>query len=126
MDFIYLRENDNVSNLLPALSSYISEGFVDHALLDGPKHPLQTMWYNTCSQKARAAGHSWVAFVDVDEFIVVLKGCAPAVQPAFQPAFQPASQPAGQPALSGPARAAEATDATVHGLLWCLTHTRPP
>lgn len=75
MDFVFLLENDSTSSMADSLATYVTEGFVSHDLLDGPKHPMQTDWYNRCSMKARAAGYTWVAFVDMDEFIVVLDGC---------------------------------------------------
>jgi hypothetical protein len=76
VDFVFLRENDSVSSIEQELQSYKDEGFVDHALLEGPKHPLQTNWFNDCGVMARKRGYSWVTFLDLDEFMVVLDGCA--------------------------------------------------
>ena len=75
MDRIYLRENSNVTTLLRYLEPYIKEGFLDYGFKDGPKHPTQTNWFNECGMRASPL-FSWLAFVDVDEFIVVLKKCA--------------------------------------------------
>lgn len=82
MDKVFLRENDSVSSMPSELRPYQEDGFLDHALLQGPKHPLQTVWYNDCGVMARKQGYSWVAFLDLDEFMVVLNGCAPAAPAA--------------------------------------------
>lgn len=73
---VFLRENDSVSSIEKELQSYKDEGFVDHALLEGPKHPTQTNWFNDCGVMARKRGYSWVTYLDLDEFMVVLDGCA--------------------------------------------------
>ena len=71
VDKFYLRENGNHSSIQTDLQPYIDAGIVDFGLIDGPKHPAQTNWYNHCSKLAQAS-YSWVAFIDLDEFIVVL------------------------------------------------------
>ena len=70
-----MRENGNSSAIAKDLQPYIDAGIVNFGLLDGPKHPTQTNWFNQCSKMAQPK-HSWVAFIDLDEFIVVLHKCA--------------------------------------------------
>lgn len=76
MDKIFLRENSNSSAIAAQLQPYVDAGAIDFGLLDGPKHPTQTNWYNDCAAMARAA-FSWVAFIDLDEYMVVLDKCGP-------------------------------------------------
>lgn len=71
VDRFYLRENGNSSAIAGDLRPYIDAGVVDFGLLEGTKHPTQTNWYNSCSKLA-GRRHSWVAFIDLDEFIVVI------------------------------------------------------
>lgn len=75
-DRVFLRENAaSVPAALAArLQPYIDSGFLDLGPLPGPKHPLQNRWYNRCSKPDLAGQYSWVAFVDLDEYIVVLEG----------------------------------------------------
>ena len=75
VDKIFLRENGNTSSIQAEMQPYVQAGVVDFGLIDGPKHPTQTNWFNACSKMAQPA-YSWVAFVDMDEFIVVLNKCA--------------------------------------------------
>jgi hypothetical protein len=53
----------------------IQSGFLDLGVLPGNKHPLQNRWYNRCSKPDMAGSHSWIAFIDLDEFMVVLDKC---------------------------------------------------
>jgi hypothetical protein len=79
VDKVYLRENGaHVSTVLAAaLQPLIEEGFLDMGTLPGAKHPLQNRWYNRCSKPDMAGQHSWVAFIDLDEYMVVLDECVP-------------------------------------------------
>lgn len=70
----YMRENGNASTIEQFLKPYIDAGIVDFGYMEGPKHPTQTNWYNECSKLAQPK-HSWVAFIDLDEFIIVLNKC---------------------------------------------------
>lgn len=78
VDKVFLREN--AAQVPPALSQrlapFIESGFLDLGSLPGAKHPLQNRWYNRCSKPDMAGMHSWVAFIDLDEFMVVLDKCA--------------------------------------------------
>ena len=78
VDQIFLKENSAglPPTLLNRVQPWIDQGFLQLSVLPGPKHPLQNRWYNRCSKPDMAGRHSWVAFVDLDEFIVVLEGCA--------------------------------------------------
>ena len=58
------------------MAPFIESGFLDLGALPGAKHPLQNRWYNRCSKPDMAGMHSWVAFIDLDEFMVVLDKCA--------------------------------------------------
>lgn len=77
VDQIFLKENGPaVSPALEArLQPFIDDGFLYLGSLPGPKHPLQNRWYNRCSKPDMAGAASWVAFIDLDEFIVVLDEC---------------------------------------------------
>lgn len=75
VDTFYLRENGDECAIEEQLQPYVDAGILELGLLPGPKHPTQTNWYNDCSRKASRL-HSWVAFIDIDEFIVVLNRCA--------------------------------------------------
>ena len=72
VDTFYIRENGEECAIEDQLAPYVDAGVLDLGLLPGPKHPTQTNWYNECSRKASRL-HTWVAFIDLDEFIVVLR-----------------------------------------------------
>eukprot|EP00892_Ulva_mutabilis_P002020 jgi/Ulvmu1/11819/UM080_0030.1 len=71
VDTFYMRENGEECAVRDVLEPYERAGVLDFDLAPGPKYPLQTNWYNECSKLA-SKKHSWVAFIDLDEFIVVL------------------------------------------------------
>lgn len=75
MDSFYIRENSRTSSVGNVLRPFQNAGIVNYALHPGPKFPFQTNWYNECSKLA-AKKHSWIAFIDMDEFMVILKKCA--------------------------------------------------
>ena len=76
MDSFFIRENGDKCDVRRVLEPYERLGILNFDLAPGPKYPLQTNWYNQCARLA-AVKHSWVAFIDVDEFMVVLNKCAP-------------------------------------------------
>lgn len=80
VDTFYLRENGEECAVRDILEPYERTGVLNFDLSPGPKYPLQTDWYNECSKLASQL-HSWVAFIDIDEFIVVLDKCAPLPPP---------------------------------------------
>ena len=77
MDHIFLKENGaGIPRLLgPRVQEFVDSGFLTLGTLPGPKHPLQNRWYNRCSKPDMAGLYSWVTFIDLDEFLVVLDGC---------------------------------------------------
>jgi hypothetical protein len=81
VDHIFLKENS--ATLPPALlhrvKPHMDSGFLHLSTLPGAKHPLQNRWYNRCSKPDLAGQHSWIAFIDLDEFMVVLDECASAL-----------------------------------------------
>lgn len=76
VDSFFIRENDDTCAVRDVLEPYERMGILNFALAPGPKYPLQTDWYNDCGRFA-AKKHSWVAFIDIDEFMVVLDKCVP-------------------------------------------------
>eukprot|EP00892_Ulva_mutabilis_P003507 jgi/Ulvmu1/1528/UM011_0258.1 len=72
VDSFYLRENGENCSIAEDLKPYQDAGVLDLDVLPGPKHPTQTNWYNACAIKA-SKKHSWVAFIDLDEFMIILK-----------------------------------------------------
>ena len=78
VDKVFLRENTAQvpPGLQQRLAPFVESGFLDLGALPGAKHPLQNRWYNRCSKPDMAGMHSWVAFIDLDEFMVVLDKCA--------------------------------------------------
>lgn len=75
VDSFYLRENGETCAIAADLKPYQDAGILDLDVIPGPKHPTQTNWYNECAKKA-SKKHSWVAFIDLDEFMIVVKKCA--------------------------------------------------
>jgi len=83
VDHVFLAENAEVvpERLAGRLQALADEGFLYLTTLPGPKHPLQNRWYNRCSKPDMAGDHSWVAFLDLDEYLVVLEECALGLAP---------------------------------------------
>ncbi len=88
VDRFYLYNNESSDNYLEILQPYIEAGVVDlidwdstnpnhlasGAFMDAPWSAAQLGAYNDCL-KTRALGQAkWVAMIDVDEFIVPVKG----------------------------------------------------
>lgn len=74
MDHVYLTENSEDASLLPQLQDFISDGFL--TFRTAPRPWFQQTIYLECMQQHRHK-HNWMAFIDLDEFIVLRK-CAPA------------------------------------------------
>lgn len=94
MDSFFIRENGDKCDVRRVLEPYERLGILNFDLAPGPKYPLQTNWYNQCARLA-AVKHSWVAFIDVDEFMVVLNKCAP--PPLFCISIRQRSSQAARP-----------------------------
>ena len=78
VDTIYLRENDEPGAnpvMEKLLAPYMEAGIVDFDYWPGPRFPAQTDWFNECTRLGRDT-HSWFGYLDLDEFIVVLRKCA--------------------------------------------------
>lgn len=80
VDSFFLRENGENCSIAEDLQAYQDAGILDLDVKPGPKHPTQTNWYNECAVKA-SKKHSWVAFIDLDEFMIILKKCASGTLP---------------------------------------------
>jgi hypothetical protein len=85
VDKVFFRENgEKISpEVENVLRSFAESGFVDYGIIPGPMHPQQAWWFNRCSRPDLAGAFSWVLYVDVDEYLVVLNECAPSWQPSF-------------------------------------------
>eukprot|EP00892_Ulva_mutabilis_P012521 jgi/Ulvmu1/9641/UM054_0073.1 len=91
VDKVFLRENgDDVHpDLLEDAAGMIAAGFLDIGTIPGPKHPLQNHWYNRCAKPDFAGLFSWTAFVDLDEYIMVLHRGVAAAHPNIKDALRP-------------------------------------
>lgn len=88
VEHFYLYNNDSTDDYKDILGPFIDEGIVDlidwssadpgHALegpfMDGPWIPMQIGAYNDCLKKRALGKAKWVAMIDIDEFIVPVKG----------------------------------------------------
>lgn len=77
MEHVYLTENtpDNAAAVRKqaALQRFIEEGFVTYSI--DPEPQAQMRVYQTCLENYRT-GHNWMAFFDMDEFLVIREKCA--------------------------------------------------
>jgi hypothetical protein len=78
VDKVFLRENgENVpAHLVTATQKHVDSGFLDLGTVPGAKHPNQNRWNNRCSQSDMAGAFSWIAFIDLDEFLILMEQCA--------------------------------------------------
>lgn len=67
-DAIYVFDNSEAGTLASLPAKYPGKVHVHHV----PMHPLQFAVYNTFAEQ-HVASHTWCAFIDVDEFIVLKK-----------------------------------------------------
>ena len=74
VDHIYLVENSEDDSMLPEIQEFIDGGFVTFS--NSPRPMFQQSIYLDCMEKNRHE-HNWMAFLDLDEFIVLRK-CASA------------------------------------------------
>lgn len=77
MDKVFLRENgDEVPpELVTATQQHVDSGFLDLGIVPGEKHPNQNRWHNRCSQSDLAGAFSWIAYIDLDEFLILMEKC---------------------------------------------------
>lgn len=78
MDKVFLRENGEEvpEALLAATKQHVDSGFLDLSTWPGEKHPSQNRWHNRCSQFDLAGAFSWIAYIDLDEFMILMEKCA--------------------------------------------------
>ncbi|GMO28402.1 MAG: hypothetical protein Ta2B_09090 [Termitinemataceae bacterium] len=68
-DHFYLYDDNSTDNLLDILKPYIDEGIVTYKKLNGEW--MQVLAYNNAIKKYKNKS-KWMAFIDIDEFIVPL------------------------------------------------------
>ena len=75
---IFLRINfvSVPDNLAQLLSRHINDGVLDLGTLQGTHTVLHNQWYNQCVKSNQAGAYDWAAFIDLDEFVVMLHKCA--------------------------------------------------
>ena len=66
----YIYDNESEDNTKEVLTPYIESGLVDYTFFPGKAQQLPA--YDHCIDKHRLEAH-WIAFVDIDEFIVPIK-----------------------------------------------------
>jgi len=66
----YIYDNESVDHTKQVLESYIDSGLVEYIYFPGKRQQL--LAYDDCLEKHRTDSH-WIAFIDLDEFIVPLK-----------------------------------------------------
>jgi hypothetical protein len=62
--------------LVTATQRHVDSGFLDLGSIEGEKHPTQNRWNNRCSQPDFAGAYSWIAYIDIDEFLILMDKCA--------------------------------------------------
>ena len=67
----YIYDNESTDNLLSVLAPYIYRGLVEYTQIEG--YAKQLVAYNECLEKCRE-NVKWLAYIDLDEFIVPVKG----------------------------------------------------
>jgi hypothetical protein len=79
---VYLTDNAHLSEgeqlLAPQLQDFITDGFLTYTHDPTPGLVFLTRW--RCVNAARGK-HQWMAFIDMDEFIVLRDPCAPVPLP---------------------------------------------
>lgn len=66
----YIYDNESTDGTKDVLEPYISRGIVEYKYWPGRKQQLPA--YDDCLENYRFASH-WIAFIDLDEFIVPIK-----------------------------------------------------
>ena len=70
VDKFYIYDNDSADNTREVLAPYVASGLVDYTLFPGLSRQLAA--YDDCMERHRLDSR-WIAFIDIDEFIVPLK-----------------------------------------------------
>ena len=68
MDRVFLYENDDKPRLEAALAPFIASGFLHYTLETEPKAQMKV--YQDCIDK-HAHEYNWMAFFDLDEFLLL-------------------------------------------------------
>lgn len=66
----YIYDNESTDNTKEVLAPYIESGLVEYTFLPGERKQLFS--YDVCLEKHRLEAR-WIAFIDLDEFIVPIK-----------------------------------------------------
>ncbi|MCL2416817.1 MAG: glycosyltransferase family 92 protein [Bacteroidales bacterium] len=66
----YIYDNESTDNTKEVLAPYIKSGLVEYTFFAGKRKQLPI--YDDCFAKHRLDAH-WIAFIDIDEFIVPIK-----------------------------------------------------
>jgi hypothetical protein len=66
----YIYNNESTDNTIDVLQPYINSGLVEYTYIEGKRK--QTTAYDDCLKRHRYDSR-WIAFVDLDEFIVPIK-----------------------------------------------------
>lgn len=88
VDHFYLYNNESTDNYQEILKPFIDQGFVElidwnsddpnhlasGAFMDAPWSAAQLGAYNNCLRERALSKAKWIAVIDVDEFIVPVKG----------------------------------------------------
>jgi hypothetical protein len=72
----YIFDHNSTIPLLSSIQDFVTSGLVDHSVVhfsDTTDDPPQISVYNECLQRY-GKQHTFMAFIDVDEFIVVVDG----------------------------------------------------
>lgn len=69
----YIYDNESTDSTKEVLKPYIEAGIVDYCYFPGYRKQLAT--YDDCLEKHRLEAR-WIAFIDLDEFIVPVKDCS--------------------------------------------------
>ena len=80
VEHVYLTENSNPppEDMVPQLQDFIDSGFLTFRAVARPE--FQVMFYRDCMEHHRHK-HNWMAFIDLDEFIVLRKCALPRSRP---------------------------------------------
>eukprot|EP00891_Asterochloris_glomerata_P005717 jgi/Astpho2/5717/e_gw1.00079.119.1_t len=82
---IYLFDDHSDPPMLPAVTSYVEAGLVNYHYVQHFSHPsnrTQLYVYDYCIEHFRHQ-HTWIAFIDIDEFFVLRGTAAGSSLPAF-------------------------------------------
>ena len=90
VDKVFLRENAYTvaPDMRASLAPFVARGFLDLGTLPGRKKPNLEDWFRRCSKPDLGGAYEWVAFIDLDEYLVVLQECASPAAPFKKHCFR--------------------------------------